>query len=705
MEFATVKTLLIDNYDSFTYNLYQLLGEVNLEPPEVVRNDEISSLGPRLSDFNNIVISPGPGRPDNQVDFGDCARIILETPLPILGVCLGHQGICHLFGAKVDLAPEPMHGRRRQILHCQRDIFAGIPSPFFAVRYHSLAVTRLSETLVPLAWAADGVLMGVRHRSKPIWGVQFHPESICTDYGRRLLANFRDLSRKPAGITHSRSSPPIAKTPKGATKRSSNMSAYSFLIRKLPFHPDPELAFTALFSHSTHSFWLDSSAASSDRSRFSYLGDNSGPLSELITFDLWKDTLTIDTQDTSSHRHGPFFEFLSEELRKRHMSFGDVPFDFNLGYVGFLGYELKAECGGEKVHSSQTPDAAFLFADRLLAIDHHERVTYLLSLTKSGSEGTAAEWLDSMTTHLQNLNSASRTPVMDNLLASTSHSRLPVKFRHDRPTYLSLIDECQRQIRNGESYEICLTNSLSITASVDPLDIYRCLRRLSPTPFSAFLRFPEFAVLSSSPERFLKIKESGGVEAMPIKGTRRRGDTCEEDRLLWQDLNSSEKDRAENLMIVDLIRNDLNSVCEIGSVNASNLFSIESFSTVHQLVSTIRGKLRTDRTTVDCVRAAFPGGSMTGAPKRRTMQILDRLEGGSRGIYSGALGYFALSGAADLSIVIRTIVATGKELKIGVGGAIVALSNPEAEFDETLLKAKALLQAIVAASSQKEKQQ
>lgn len=188
-----MRTLLIDNYDSFTYNLYQLLGEVNGQPPIVVRNDTDWSVVP-VKDFDNIVVSPGPGRPDRERDFGVSAHAIRESGLPILGVCLGHQGICHLFGGTVGYAPEPMHGRISRIYHTGQDIFTGLPSPFSAVRYHSLVATTLSEELGRIAWTEDGVTMGVRHSRAPIWGVQFHPESICTEHGRELLANFRDLT-------------------------------------------------------------------------------------------------------------------------------------------------------------------------------------------------------------------------------------------------------------------------------------------------------------------------------------------------------------------------------------------------------------------------------------------------------------------------------------------------------------------------------
>ena len=244
---------------------------------------------------------------------------------------------------------------------------------------------------------------------------------------------------------------------------------------------------------------------------------------------------------------------------------------------------------------------------------------------------------------------------------------------------------------------MCLTNEITCDAQPDPLALYRIMRRTNPAPFGAFLRWPDGAVLSGSPERFLAVGASGAVEAKPIKGTIGRASDPEADRALAERLRASGKDQAENVMIVDLLRNDLSRVCVPGSVRVPTLLDVETFATVHQLVSTVTGQLAPGRTVLDLLRAAFPGGSMTGAPKHRTVQLIDRLEGRARGVYAGALGWIGDDGAADLSIVIRTIVAVGGRLSIGVGGGIVADSTPEGEFDEMLLKARAPIRAIVTA--------
>jgi para-aminobenzoate synthetase len=584
-----------------------------------------------------------------------------------------------------------MHGRVSPVHHTGTDIFAGLPSPFMAVRYHSLAATDVPQELEVVAWTDDGVVMGVRHRDQPIWGVQFHPESICTEYGREMLANFRDLALARR------------RTPATGRKRADDRHRYHVHVRRIAALPDAEAAFDELFSDGAHRFWLDSSAVIPGLSRFSFMGDGSGPLAEYVTFDVTEGVVDVRRGRERVRVRRPFLEYLDDELRQRAVPPpAGLPFEFNLGYVGCLGYELKAETGGHAAHRADTPDAALLFADRMLVIDHLEGTSYLLALSLELDDASTETWIETMSRRIAALETQQAAPrasaAGSPALVGMTHpiAREMIEPRHRRPAYLDRIADCLEQIRNGESYEVCLTNAVTAPVSIDPRRTFSWLRRTSPVPYVALLEFPDVAILSASPERFLTVGYDRAVESKPIKGTRPRGATFAEDSALHDDLATNAKDRAENLMIVDLIRNDLGKVCEIGTVHVPRLFEVETYAPVHQLVSTIRGMLRPGASAVDCVRATFPGGSMTGAPKLRTMQIIDRLEGGPRGFYSGALGWFGLSGAADLSIVIRTLTATKDRVSFGVGGAIIALSDAQEEFEETVVKSRAMVTALLA---------
>ncbi len=686
-EAMDTRTLLIDNYDSFSYNLYDLLAEANGVPPTVVLNDaDWNSFD--LSRFDNIVVSPGPGRPDRKRDFGISRRAILDSGKPVLGVCLGHQGLCHLFGSPVQLAPEPMHGRISRIRHNGEGLFVGIPSPFDAVRYHSLIIEELPAELEMTAWTDDGLIMGVRHRTLPLWGVQFHPESICTDYGLELIKNFRDL-------TPTRSS--RISRPMQAAEPASPRSSLEIEIRRIDRRIDPSEIYERLFASGENSYWLDGSSGSEKSSRFSVMGDSTGPRAEFVTYSVAETTVRVQGTGSAPREYRTtLLDYLDNELKERSIAPpADVPFAFGLGYVGFLGYELKADAGGQLVHASTDADGSLVFADRALVVDHEAGSCYLLCLSDPGGDPASTEWLDTTSAALLQMDEdhhGVRTPPPIVGIEDETEMRL----RHDHSKYLALIAQSLDEIRSGESYEVCLTNVATVDRTIDPVTTFGCLREISPTPYSALLRFPGQSVLSASPERFLRIDANRVVESKPIKGTRPRASNPDEDQLLRVDLAVSEKDRAENLMVVDLVRNDLSKVCVPGSVHVPKLFDVETYAAVHQLVSTVRGTLLPEKSAVDCVRAAFPAGSMTGAPKIRTMEIIDKLEDGPRGVYSGAIGYFSLTGTADFSVVIRTVVATDHEVTFGIGGAIVSLSDPAEELEETLVKAATMRRCLSA---------
>jgi para-aminobenzoate synthetase len=692
-----MRTVIIDNYDSFTFNLYQLIGMVNGESPIVVKNDQISwqeleELAPEC-----LVISPGPGRPENDRDFGICRRAILEMRVPLLGVCLGHQGIAFLHGARVTHAPTPMHGRLSRVYHNGRDLFEGIPQGFEVVRYHSLIVSPpLPACLEETARTSDGISMSVRHLERPMWGVQFHPESICTEYGTKLMENFRDAAHR-YWKDRGRETGPLREGSCQSRLRPNNptkTSEWTVRSRKLDFCVDAEEGFRALFSNDNYAFWLDSSRAEPGLSRFSYMGAPCGENSRVIRYFTSGRRLSVLQRGIWSEISMNLFDYLNSEIASKRCVSPELPFDFNCGVVGYLGYELKAECGAANAHSSGIPDALLILTDRLIVVDHLEEASYLLFLGREGTDGQASNWFETTEAVLRRVHGGYvRLPVYP-------ASRVSFTLKQPRESYVGNIHKALQYIRDGESYEICLTNKLYSRTTVPPFEFYTHLRRVNPAPYSAFLRFGDLAIACSSPERFLKIDGDGIVESKPIKGTLARSASPEEDERLRESLRMDIKSRAENLMIVDLLRNDLGTVCDVGTVHVPRLMAVETYATVHQLVSTIRGRLKEGVSAVDCFRKAFPGGSMTGAPKIRTMELIDKLESEARGIYSGSIGFFGLNGTADLNIVIRTAVFRSEEVSIGTGGAIVALSDPDAEFKEIMIKASAILNAFSIATDQ-----
>jgi para-aminobenzoate synthetase len=681
--------LIIDNYDSFSYNLLHLVGRVSGSTPTIVRNDsvtigEIERMAPAA-----IILSPGPGHPGRPRDFGVCAEVLASLRIPLLGVCLGHQGIVHCVGGRVERAAEPMHGRRSRIWHTATGLFEGIPQGFQAVRYHSLVASELPDVLELTAWADGGIPMGVRHRELPFLGVQFHPESICTEHGERLIGSFlRVASGSAANMDVYCSARPSVVAPPPQTALSPRQT--EVLHRRLDLPVDPEDVFVALYAREENAFWLDSSRAEPGLSRFSFMGAADERRGVVVDYRTSERKLRVRQGRCVVDRDGSIFDFLDGELRRLACNDPGLDFDFACGFVGYFGYELKAECGGRDVHRSESPDAAWLLADRVIAFDHQNRSVVLLALCTDGDRDSCDSWLDETEHALRAVTPAPAAEPEDG-------EPLSFRLRRDRDGYLADIRYCLDEIRSGESYEICLTNQIETGHISRPLELYRILRRVNPAPHGAYLRFGPTAILCSSPEQFLKIDRSRRVFSKPIKGTTARAADPLLDLEARRKLETSTKDRSENLMIVDLLRNDLGQVCEIGSIEVPRLMAVETYATVHQMVSTVRGRLLPTAGVIDCVRSAFPGGSMTGAPKIRTMEIIDRLERGPRGIYSGSIGYLSLNGAADLNIVIRTAVATPFKTTIGIGGAIVALSEPDAEFEEAILKARAVLAAFALA--------
>ncbi len=687
-----MKVLIVDNEDSFTFNLSQLVARVAACEPLIVSNSQEDWLDLIAQHaIEAVVISPGPGAPERPADFGTCVDLIRQATVPLLGVCLGHQGIGHAYGARVVRAPVPMHGRVSKVTHVGDPLFEGIPLSFDAVRYHSLCLDRKSvpSCLRVTATTADGIPMAVGHRARPQFGVQFHPESVAAEFGEQLIRNFLRIASR-GNRENSRLRPNRETHPVKASSRGDKECCAAF--RSLDQWIDPQQAFETLFARSRYSFWLDSSAVIPGYSRFSVMGDASGPGDEVLRYRTADRSLQLGPDETSDWN--PTRSFVSEirsRLARPVRRDSSLPFDFQTGLVGYLGYEMRNEFGTDSQRVSSLPDAAFIDSSRCLVFDHAERRVFLVA-RHDASALDPEPWFNCVTEALEDCLTSAQRP-------SPTGGSVVAMLADGPDQYLAKIRSCQDELAAGESYQICLSSEFMVSCDVSPYDAYRELRAINPAPYSAFLRFGDFAVLSSSPERFLQVSADRIVSAKPIKGTAERSVEPATDASLAEWLFRDEKSRSENLMIVDLLRNDVGRVASTGSVRVPKLMDVESYATVHQLVSTVTGRLRQDRDCLDCLVAAFPGGSMTGAPKVRTMSIIDRLEGRARGPYSGALGFLSYGDRMDFSIVIRTIVMEPSRVTVASGGGIVALSDPHAEFNEMILKAQAPLRALAAAST------
>jgi anthranilate synthase component 1 len=420
---------------------------------------------------------------------------------------------------------------------------------------------------------------------------------------------------------------------------------------------DPATVYDAVCGDRSTAFWLDSGPDAT--TGMSYLG-----LGEEVVTDFDGSVLT----------------WMREQQAVPVDTSGVAP-GFTLGWVGWLGYELRGETMGVPVNrTSRYPTAAFLRVERAIAFDHARREVTLLALEDT------ADWS-------AEVGAALAAPLRERARADVATgSRVGWAYSDER--YLELIAACQVAIADGDAYQLCLTTEATVDASPDPVATYLTLRESSPSHHGAILRLGEVSLLSASPERFLQITPDGVVTTSPIKGTRPRGATEAGDWMLRSELIASEKERAENVMIVDLMRNDIARVSRPGSVSVTSLLQVESYAQVHQLVSTVRGELADSLTAVDAIAACFPAGSMTGAPKRSATEILDRLEARPRGVYAGAFGYLSLDGTVDLAMVIRSIVMDAHGSTVGAGGGITALSDPREELAEAKLKAEALLRVL-----------
>jgi aminodeoxychorismate synthase component I len=672
-----MRLVMIDNYDSFTYNLVQLFYEFDLEVlvfrHDAISLEEITALNPRW-----LCISPGPKAPA-QAGISKAVIAHFYQKIPILGVCLGHQAINEVFGGATRQAPVPVHGKRHQVFHSGRGIFQGLPSPFGAARYHSLMAVPNSPDLEITAWTADGVVMGLSHRKFPLHGVQFHPESFLTSHGHALAANFLALGgsgRLVGEVRDEVTAPP----PKTIFTQGKTMFGRIVDIEVQPYEPPPGVQDLAdLFSavRLRPYAMLLLSGGDLDCAGHSLMG--------------WDPFLVLRARgrQVRVQRHGDTrvcdgdpFDVLEELLRALELP-GESPLTpMAAGGMGFLAYDLKN-------HLERLPTVAFddlllpemlvAFPRRLMVHDRRAGRFWQVGVTFEDAAGRRLVPEDQ--------------EIWPPALPVDAYRVGKPRSNFTRKAYLQALTRIREYIRQGDVYQVNLTQRFSFPLSGEPYYLFQRLFQLNPAPFFAYLNCDDFQVLSTSMERFL-CRQGDYLETRPIKGTRPRGLTPAADAVLRQELAESPKDDAELSMIVDLLRNDLGKVCEARTVKVKEHKRLEAYQNVYHLVSVVTGQVRPAVSAVDILKATFPGGSITGCPKIRAMEIIDELEPHVRHVYCGAIGYLGCHRNLDLNVAIRTAIISRGQAHFAVGGGVVYDSNEEDEYDETLHKGRTLFRLI-----------
>lgn len=444
-------------------------------------------------------------------------------------------------------------------------------------------------------------------------------------------------------------------------------------IREVEINFNP-LEVYNVFKDETDTILLDSSKEDKTLSKFSFIG-----LNPFMTFEAKGNTCLIDDVEVV----GEPFDVLEKLIEKYKISeevYSNIP--LISGAIGYISYDvcrILEELPNGSMEDFNISDIKFIFYNNIIIFDLHNNKQYITSLKGIDEE------IDLIINKIKNTSSIEEYKVKE--------TRKNFISNFNKSEYKTAITKMKNYIVSGDIYIANMTQRFYTDSTEDSFEIYKKLRSINKAPFSAFMNFKDFQVISSSPERFLEVNNRR-VVTRPIKGTRPRGKTKEEDKKNSLELLNSEKDKAELLMVVDLERNDLSKVCKPHSVKVTELFKLETYATVFHLVSTVEGELKDEVSAIKCIKECFPGGSITGTPKIRAMEIIEELEALKRNIYTGSIGYFDFRGNADFNIAIRTIIKKDNKAYFGVGGGITYDSNEEAEYNETLDKAKALMRVL-----------
>jgi len=440
-----------------------------------------------------------------------------------------------------------------------------------------------------------------------------------------------------------------------------------------------------------YSFFLDSGMDTQRLGRYSFLGSE-----PFLVMHSRGSEITLIRGQEHKVQHGNPFDTIGKLLELYKLEYCPAPVPFVGGAVGYFSYDLchfVEHLPSTAIDDFKLPECYLAFYDAIFAFDHLEGRAYLVAtgfpeLDEGQRLKRAMMRLKEMKTWLH-----PSPPVIVFNRSPAQNEEITLMSNFTPTEYIKAVDRVREYIAAGDVFQVNLSQRFQADLVIPPYELHKILRKVNPAPFASCLNFDGVAIVSASPERFLKV-QGDLVETRPVKGTRPRGTDPGEDKSLAQELTHSIKDRAENVMIVDLERNDLGRVCRYGTIKVTELAILETFPTVFHLTSTIVGRLRRGKSDIDLLKATFPGGSITGAPKVRAMEIIDELEPTKRSIYTGSIGYLSFNGDLDINIVIRTFIIKEGRAYFQVGGGIIYDSDAEAEYIETLDKAKALIQAL-----------
>lgn len=638
-----MNTLIIDFGDSYIENIASQVEKIRGKKAIVIKGEDYNANV--LESIDSVILSSGTGG----YELREFLKNLQEVNIPVLGTSWSFFSILDFLKQKIKSIP-PQYGVKTSGQFIKNNSY-GLFGTFNGILYDKYSIKRLSSEIEILAESEKRDVLAFKKNN--FVGVRPHLGSYYTERSKEILKTFiedaiNQTRRKDELIVHKE-------------KYKNNLPSIIEKVKK-----DHKL------------YWLDSSHVIKGYSRFSILGIPREE-DELLSYSVGDFFVSVRSGKETCKREGTIWEILKE--RPLESKDHRLPVDFQCGYIGAIGYGLKEDLGYINKKQSNLPDCILQYCSSCIIVDHLKEEIYLVSEKEDDHYKKIKGWLGEST--------------KEELVLEKRRNDFPKAYlARNREEYISDIKKSLEKMRKGESLEICLTNQLMIEDSIDSYEFYKILRKTSPAPYAGYLEFEDFSIASSSMERFVKLDGNGNINAKPIKGTIRRGETLEEDEELKRELQEDKKSFSENLMILDLLRNDIQKVAINGTVNVPEAMIVESYATVHQLVSIVEGVLREDKTALDLLRAVFPGGSMTGSPKEQSIDILEELEVVPRGIYSGSLLYLSNTGAMDCNVVIRTAIIEKDCVSIGVGGAIVEDSDPIEEYEEILLKAKGLLKSF-----------